>query len=72
MITITPRKEIPETPVEPLAVDTRTAAKMLSISERTLYTLTKEGKIACRKVGWRSLYPVASLKAFLESPNTEN
>ena len=69
--TISPKNETPEKQIEPLAVDSRTAARMLSISERTLFKLTKEGKIACRKVGWRSLYPVASLKAFLEMSDTE-
>jgi len=70
--TIIPKKETPVQQIEPLAVDSRTAARMLSLSERTLFKLTKEGKIACRKVGWRSLYPVASLKAFLETPDMEN
>jgi len=70
--TITPKPETAERQIEPLAVNSRDAAKILSISERTLFKLTKEGKIACRKIGWRSLYPVAALKAFLETPDTEN
>jgi excisionase family DNA binding protein len=69
MIHIKKKQETPEKQFEPLAVDTKSAAKMLSISERTLFKLTKEGKIACRKIGWKSLYPVSSLKAFLETPN---
>jgi len=71
MIVINPKMETPEKQVEPLAVDSRTAAKMLGISERTLFKLTKEGRIYRKKVGWRSLYPVSSLKAFLESPDKE-
>ena len=69
--TILPKKETLEKQLEPLAVNSKDAARMLSISERTLFKLTKEGKITCRKVGWRSLYPVAALKAFLETPEIE-
>ena len=71
MIVIHPKTEAQEKQVEPLAVNSRDAARMLGISERTLYKLTKDEKIICRKLGWRSLYPVASLKAFLGSPMTE-
>jgi len=71
MFVINPKPEAPEQPVEPLAVNSRVAAKMLGISERTLFKLTKEGKIHHKKIGWRTLIPVASLKAFLEIPATE-
>ena len=70
MITIPPKKQdAPKNPVEVLSVDTERAAEMLGVSEKTIYNLTKAGKITCKKVGWRSLYPVASLKAFLETPD---
>ena len=71
MITICPQKEMPEKQIEPLAVNSRDAAKMLGVSERTIFNLAKQGRIVCRKIGWRSLYPVSSLKAFLESPEAE-
>lgn len=52
-----------------LALRPREAAKMLSISERTLWTLTKLGRIPCVKLGTGKtnavLYPVASLRQFL-------
>lgn len=60
-----------EQQVEPLAVDTTEAARLLGVSERTVLKLAKAGKISCKKVGWRSLYSVVSLKAFLESPDDE-
>jgi hypothetical protein len=55
----------------PLAVDERTAAKMLSLSSRTLFTLRKRGEINAIKTGTgpksRVIYPVAALQAFLEA-----
>lgn len=69
MITLPPSKSVEEKQVEPLAVDSKTAAQMLSVNERTVANLAKRGKIICKKVGWRSLYPVSSIKAFLETPD---
>jgi hypothetical protein len=55
----------------PLAVDERTAAKMLSLSSRTLFTLRKRGDIPAIKTGHgpksRVIYSVAALEKFLES-----
>lgn len=70
--TISPKAETAEKQVEPLAVNSKQAATLLGVSERTVFNLARGGKIACKKVGWRSLYSVASLKAFLESPDAEN
>jgi len=69
MIVIHPKKDESTQKIEPLAVNGKNAAKMLGVSERTVFNLARQGKIACKKVGWRSLYPVASLKAFLETPD---
>lgn len=55
--------------IEALAVSTTEAARLLGVSERTVSKLAKEKKIACKKVGWRSLYSIASLRAYLESPD---
>ena len=68
---ISQKPETPEKQVEPLAVNSKQAAKLLGVSERTIFNLARDGKIACKKVGWRSLYSIASLKAFLESPDAE-
>ena len=70
MITITPKTNI-ETAIEPLAVDTKTAAHLLGVSDRTVRELARTGKIAQKKVGWRSLYPMASIKRFLETDSNE-
>lgn len=66
-----PQNRQDEKQVEPLSVDCRTAARMLGVCERTVLKLAKEGKIVRKKIGWRSLYSVASLKAFVESRDNE-
>ncbi len=52
-----------------LALRPREAAEMLSISERTLWALTKQGRIPCVKLGTGRgnavLYPVVELEKFL-------
>jgi excisionase family DNA binding protein len=52
-----------------LAVRCREAAQLLSISERTLWSLTKQGKIPCVKLGEGKssavLYSIEVLKKFL-------
>ena len=71
MIVITPKKDELEKQVEALAVNGKDAAKMLGVCERTIFNLARDGKITCKKIGWRSLYPVASIRAFLETPGDE-
>jgi len=41
------------------------AAQLLSISERTLFTLTKEGTIPCIRLGHSVRYDVASLRKWI-------
>jgi excisionase family DNA binding protein len=52
-----------------LAVRCREAAQLLSISERTLWSLTKQGKIPCLKLGEGKssavLYSIEVLKKFV-------
>jgi excisionase family DNA binding protein len=54
---------LPE-PNPPLLVDAHEAARLLSISERTLWKLTKDGEIQCKRIGRRVLYSRASLEEF--------
>ena len=52
---------------EPLIVQTADAAKLLSVSVRTLHDLWKTGKIGrVDVVGGRAHYAVAELKAFID------
>lgn len=47
--------------VQPLAVSIRTAADMVSVSERTMASLVASGEIATVRVGTRRVVPVTSL-----------
>jgi hypothetical protein len=53
--------------MEPLAVNEETAARLLGVGINSLRRLAKKSEIVKKKVGSRSLYPVASLKRFLEA-----
>jgi len=65
MITIPPKqKEENTSPIERIAVGASEAARMLSISERTLWTLTKDKRIPATRVGRKWIYPVEGLRQF--------
>jgi excisionase family DNA binding protein len=49
-----------------LALRPREAAKMLGVSERTLFTWTREGRLPVVKVGRTVLYSVEHLRAWLD------
>jgi len=70
MITITQQTNT-ENAIEPLAVDTKVAARLLGVSERTVVSLAKKGSIIKKKIGWRSLYTMASIKHFLETESND-
>ncbi len=57
------------TGAQPLALRPREAAKLLSISQRTLFNLAKRGEIRTVRLGTAKqagvLYPVAELERFL-------
>ena len=65
MIVIPKRSGEPTQQIEPLAVGAREAARLLSISERSLWSLTKDGKIHAARVGRKLLYSVDELKRFV-------
>lgn len=54
-----------EPSIQPLLLTARQAAKALSISERTLYTLTKTGEIPAIKVGRLVRYDPRDLDAWI-------
>ena len=70
MITVTKPIHV-EKEVEKLAVDTRTAAQMLSVSTRTVTSLAEKGLIKRIKVGWRNLFVVSSIKNYLETSTAD-
>ena len=52
--------------MEPLAVDTKTAARLLGVSIQTLKRLEKDGEIVRKTIRGCTRYTVANLKRFLE------
>lgn len=48
-----------------LLVDAREAARLLSIGERTLWSLTNQGAIKAVRIGRAVRYSVESLEAFI-------
>lgn len=50
--------------VEPITVDKNTACAMLGIAERMLMQLVRDGKLNAKKLGIRTVFDVADLKAF--------
>lgn len=59
------------TPVEPLLIDAVSAAKLLSISTKTLWLRTKSGEIPARKIGGRVLYSLQKLREFANSNDSD-
>ncbi len=60
---------MPTSPIIPLALRRRDAARVLNISERTLWEWTRAGLIPCARIGTGSrktvLYSVVDLQAWL-------
>jgi excisionase family DNA binding protein len=56
-----------EQTIEPLLLTVRQAAKVLSISERTLFTLTQDGQIPAVRFGRSVRYDPVDLRAWINS-----
>jgi excisionase family DNA binding protein len=62
-----------EQTVEPMLLTARQAARILSISERTLWGLTKTGDIPAVRFGGRNVrYDPADLRRWIESAKNLN
>jgi excisionase family DNA binding protein len=59
-----------DTKTAKLAVDIREAAQMLSVSPRTIQNYVRTKALNCRKIGRRTVIPVAALEAFLRRDHT--
>jgi len=55
-----------ESPMEKLTYSVKEASECLGICERSLWTLTKQGKIPSIKIGKRVLYSREMLRKFVE------
>jgi len=58
--------------IEPILYTVAEAAKLLRISERTLWELTKNGLISCVRIGRRVLYDLNDLREFVNSHKEVN
>lgn len=56
-----------EQSVEPMLLTSRQAARMLAISERTLWSLTKDGQIPAVRFGRSVRYDPRDLNAWIQS-----
>lgn len=54
-----------DTHLNPLAVSTKDAAKLLGVSRPVIYRLMREEGLPCFKIGTRTLIPVEGLKAWV-------
>ena len=52
--------------VERLTVDTSEAAKMIGVSPKTIFNLTRSGKLQCKRIGRRVLYAIDELRRFVD------
>ena len=53
--------------IEPIVLGVRDAAAYIGLSRSRLYELISENQIEARKLGARTLIPIASLRAFVEA-----
>ncbi len=58
------------TPIEPLSLRQEAAARLLGISARTLFTLTKSGEVPHVRLNGVVLYPLAALREWLANRTT--
>ena len=65
MIRIPPKEMSSSPAIEPLCISAKDAARVLSISDRHLWQLTKDEKIPSVKIGCRVVYSVDALKDFV-------
>ena len=54
-------------PIEPLVLGVKDAATYIGLSKSRLYELIGENQIEARKLGARTVVPVAALRAFVEA-----
>lgn len=65
----TVQQETKTNTIERLTASVSEAAQMLGVSERMIYKLTKDGRLPCKKIGTRVLYPIDGLRRFVNEPD---
>ena len=54
-------------PPAPLLLTPRAAAEALAVCQKTLWSLTRDGKLPCVRIGRAVRYDVADVRRFIES-----
>ena len=60
-----------EQAVEPMLLTARQAARLLAISERTLFTITKAGELPAVRIGRSVRYSVDALREYIRRSSEE-
>ncbi len=68
MLDITRKREDPE----PLLVDVRVAARLLSVCERTVWNMAKRGELPSLRIGRAVRFSVDDIKAWIQRQTTRN
>jgi len=55
-----------EQTIQPMLLNTRQTARLLNISERTVFALTKSGELPSVKIGRCLRFSVSDLEAFVQ------
>ena len=58
--------------VSPLLLSPREAAKVLSVCEKTLWTITQRGEIPVMRIGRLVRYPLDGLKKWIEKESEKS
>lgn len=59
--------EIQEKSFEPIGCSKKEAARLLGVSISTVHSMTKSGKLPCKRIGRRVIYSVKALREFLNT-----
>ena len=58
---------MPAEPLSPMLVDEREARRLLGgLCAKTMYNLRRDGLLPAVKIGTRTMYDIADLRAFIE------
>ena len=60
-----------ENKIERLTVNVAEAAEMLGVSARTVFQMTKAGKLPHKRLGSRIVYSIEALRRFVNEPDTQ-
>ena len=56
-----------DTAIGPMLLSARETARLLNVSDRTLWSLTRSGAIRCRRIGRRVLYRRSDVESFVNN-----